>query len=212
MSESETATPPAAPCPAALSAPALADSLGLSPESFAALSARMWCPVPERLRKLLRETWSAPAGAFDEETARRRERALLALPLLAVGIVVPGVSTVGLGLDFCVDYLAASEDVAREVRRFVPMTEGQRKLRSVARMRDAARRASVLCDLDDDGARWLPVVRKFGTVAFVAVLEKAERRKKGHGKDKDEKRVRDWAAYFEGMLNKAKPETKGGAE
>lgn len=212
MSERETGTPPAAVPPAAPAnlSPAC---LGLDGEALDALASRLWCPVPESLKKSLREIWALPPELARTELARRRERALLALPLLAVGLLAPGVEIDG-ALDFALDFAQAASDVRALATKSPPQKRKTRKLRTLVRMRDAAARAGRLCgDDDDDGARWRPVVRRLGLRKFVAVLDKAERMQDAGAKDSDGKPVRDWGAYLAAMLDKAgKAETEGGKE
>ena len=201
-------TAPAPPdAPAALS-PAW---LGLAAEDLDALAVRLWCPVPESVKRLLRETWALPPELARSESARRRERALLALPLLAVGLSVPGAELDRKGdLRFSVEFSQAAADVKTATAKGKPPQKSRTsKARALARMQNAAARAGRLCG-DDDGARWLPVVRKIGIGVFVAVLETAERRKAGDALDADGKPIRNWGAYLLGMLDRKR--VKGGEE
>lgn len=185
--------------------------LDLSPEEFDALAVRLWCPVPESLRRSLREIWNAPkAEAPAAERARLQERALLALPLLAVGLSVPDAEPPAGDARFALDFARVAADVRAVL--VAPERPMARRSRTLARMRDAAERAARLCG-DEDGARWLPRVRKSGLRKFVSVLDKAERMKGASAKDANGKPVRDWGAYFSRMLAKAgKAETERGVE
>ena len=177
--------------------------LDFSPEDFAALGVRAWAPIPARLRDELRTIQNQKREAVkngaeqDVKLAEKRERSILALPWLAVGVCVPDSRPDD-------DYLAPWLDCMENVRGMVRLRKppSAKKANSLRRMEEAALRAARLCG-DEDATAWIPKVRKIGTARFLAVLEKAERMQRDVTPDKDGRPISNWPAYFDAMLEKA---------
>lgn len=207
------------------------EHLGLSPEDFDALRVRSWAPIPPALREAFRKAREDVAAARRRaaatppgtalraaaekavEWARERERSILALPWLAVGEEIPDAVPEGRNGDDPFLYL----DLAEAIREMLHLRKPARAKRVAAlhRMDDAALRAARLCRGEgaavEDALPFLPKVRKLGIASFLSVIEKAEGMKQGETPDKDGKKIRNWSAYLDAMLDKAQGKARPGA-
>lgn len=178
--------------------------LGMSDDDISGLTSHRWVPFPSSLVRLLRDIWSAPrTSAKQAALLDRRERSLLALPLLAIGERMPAPEPDE-------GFIEAFDLVAADVRKMLSKVESgeEKRRRALARMRDAEERTVRLCE-DRDLKRWEKEVRRVGIRRYLPVLEKAEFMKRNGVPDKDGNPIRCWSAYFAEMLRDA-AESKSG--